>query len=111
MNYNLVNFCEFDPYAVKSYCAIHNENESKNLGDITKVEIKKLPKCDIITHGSPCQDFSIAGNQNGADEGSGTRSSLIWNSVQIVRQCSPKFVIWENVKNVLSPKHIGNFNK
>lgn len=111
MNYNLVNFCEFDPYATKSYCAIHNEDESKNLGDITKVEIENLPKCDIITHGSPCQDFSIAGNQNGADEGSGTRSSLIWNSVQIIKQCQPKFVIWENVKNVLSQKHIGNFNK
>lgn len=111
MNYNLLKFCEFDKYAVKSYCAIHNEKEEKNLGDITKVEIDTLPKCDIITHGSPCQDFSIAGNQKGAEEGSGTRSSLIWNSVQIIKQCKPKFVIWENVKNVLSPKHIGNFNK
>lgn len=111
MNYNLLKFCEFDQYAVKSYCAIHNEKEEKNLGDITKVEIDTLPKCDIITHGSPCQDFSIAGSQKGAEEGSGTRSSLIWNSVQIIKQCKPKFVIWENVKNVLSPKHIGNFNK
>ena len=85
MNYNLLKFCEFDPYAVKSYCAIHNENEGKNLGDITKVEIKSLPKCDVITHGSPCQDFSIAGTQKGAEEGSGTRSSLIWNSVQIIK--------------------------
>lgn len=111
MNYNLLKFCEFDQYAVKSYCAIHNEKEEKNLGDITKVEIESLPKCDIITHGSPCQDFSVAGNQKGADEGSNTRSSLIWNSVQIIKQCNPKFVIWENVKNVLSPKHIKNFNK
>lgn len=111
MNYNLLKFCEFDQYAVKSYCAIHNEKEEKNLGDITKIEIESLPKCDIITHGSPCQDFSVAGNQKGADEGSNTRSSLIWNSVQIIKQCNPKFVIWENVKNVLSPKHIGNFNK
>lgn len=111
MNYNLLKFCEFDPHAVKSYCAIHNENEGKNLGDITNVEIESLPKCDIITHGSPCQDFSIAGTQRGAEEGSGTRSSLIWNSVQIIKQCEPKFVIWENVKNVLSPKHIGNFTK
>lgn len=111
MNYNLLKFCEFDQYAVKSYCAIHNEKEEKNLGDITKVEIESLPKCDIITHGSPCQDFSVAGNQKGADEGSNTRSSLIWNSVQIIKQCNPKFVIWENVKNVLSPKHIENFKK
>lgn len=109
--YELVNFCEIDKYAVKSYCVIHNESEEKNLGDITKVNIEKLPKCDMITHGSPCQDFSIAGLQKGADEGTETRSSLIWNSVKIIEHCEPKFVIWENVKNVLSKKHIHNFQK
>ena len=109
--YKLLNFCEFDDYAIQSYCAIHDVSPSLNLGDITKVDIDKLPCCDLITHGSPCQDMSIAGDQAGADEGSGTRSSLIWNSVEIIKKCNPKFVIWENVKNVLSPKHIGNFNK
>lgn len=111
MKYNLINFCEFDKNAVKSYCAIHNETEDKNLGDITKVNIESLPECDMITHGSPCQDFSVAGLQAGADEGTNTRSSLIWNSVKIIQQCQPKFVIWENVKNVLSKKHIHNFEK
>ena len=111
MKYNLINFCEFDKNAVKSYCAIHNETEDKNLGDITKVNIESLPKCNMITHGSPCQDFSVAGLQAGADEGTNTRSSLIWNSVKIIQQCQPKFVIWENVKNVLSKRHIHNFEK
>lgn len=111
MKYNLINFCEFDKNAVKSYCAIHNETENKNLGDITKIDISSLSKCNMITHGSPCQDFSIAGLQKGADEGTETRSSLIWNSVKIIQHCEPKFVIWENVKNVLSPKHIHNFEK
>ena len=55
MNYNLVNFCEFDKYAVKSYCAIHDVDEGLNLGDITKVDIEGLPiNVDFITHGSPC---------------------------------------------------------
>ena len=51
MNYNLVNFCEFDKYAVKSYCAIHNVDEGLNLGDITKVDIESLPTegVDLIT--------------------------------------------------------------
>lgn len=111
MRHNLVNFCEFDKYAVKSYCAIHNENRRKNLGDITKVDISSLSKCDIITHGSPCQDFSSLGTEKGGDEGTGTRSSLIWNSVKIIQHCEPKFVIWENVENVLSKKHIHNFKK
>lgn len=242
MNYNLVNFCEFDKYAAKSYCAIHDVDESLNLGDITKIDIESLPVgVDLITHGSPCftadtlvltdngykpivevkvgdmvldhklgysmvtnffkqgkkeiweieadfikrpirttsnhrfyvktsdsakprwiecnklklayklalvnnseikwipinsitnthkfeevydieventhsfiangvivhncQSFSVAGKQHGGEKGSGTRSSLLWNSVEIIRHCKPKFVIWENVKNVLSKKH------
>ena len=111
MKYNIINFCEVDKYAVKSYCAIHNINDSLNLGDITQVDINSLPKCDLITHGSPCQDFSSLGLEKGGDEDKGTRSSLIWNSVKIISHCKPKFVIWENVENVLNKKHIHNFQK
>ena len=111
MNYNLLNFCEFDKHAIKSYCAIHDVDDSKNLGDITQVDIKSLSKCTLITHGSPCQDFSSLGLEKGADEDKETRSSLIWNSVKIIQQCNPKFVIWENVENVLNKKHIHNFEK
>lgn len=111
MNYKLINFCELDKFAVKSYCAIHGVNDTLNLGDITQVNIGKLPKCDLITHGSPCQDFSSLGLEKGGDEDKETRSSLIWNSVKIIKQCVPKFIIWENVENVLSKKHIHNFEK
>ena len=250
MNFNLINFCEFDKYAVKSYCAVHGVDEGKNLGDITKVDVESLPKdVDLLTHGSPCftadtliltdrgykpivdveigdmvldhtlkynkvvnrfaqgkkevweietnhtsiikttsnhrfyvkrnndiepewvecsqltrndklalvqceekkqikwvpinsitnthkfeqvydievedshsftangviahncQSFSISGKQEGGVKGSGTRSSLLWNSVEIIQHCKPKFVIWENVKNVLSKKHRPVFNE
>lgn len=112
INYELVGFSEIDKYAIKSYCAIHGVDEKLNLGDITKIDIEKLPiDIDLITHGSPCQDFSIAGQQQGADESSETRSSLMWNTVEIVKHCKPKYVIWENVKNVLSKKHKHNFDK
>ena len=104
----VVGFSEIDKYAIKSYCAIHNEDERKNLGDITKIDAKLLKQVssaasteiDIITHGSPCQDFSVAGKQAGAEKGSGTRSSLMWYTVDIVQQIKPKYVIWENVKNI-----------
>ena len=66
---------------------------------------------DIITHGSPCQDFSMAGLQAGGDIGTGTRSSLMWNSVAIIEHVKPRYVLWENVKNVLSKKHRHNFDK
>lgn len=55
MNYNLINFCENDKYATKSYCAVHNVDKRLNLGDITQVDIESLPtNIDLITHGSPC---------------------------------------------------------
>lgn len=112
MNFELVNFCELDSYAVKSYCAIHGVSSDKNLGDICKVDINSLPKdIDFLTHGSPCVAFSKAGQNLGGDKGSGTPSSLMWNSVEIIRHCMPKFVIWENVSNVLAPKHKHNFDE
>ena len=64
--WGLVNFCEFDKYATKSYCAIHNVDESKNLGDITKVDETELDNFNMICGGSPCQDFSVAGKQKGS---------------------------------------------
>lgn len=69
---------------------------------------------DVLVHGSPCQDFSIAGRQKGADEGSETRSSLMWETISIIRNMGiwkPRVVIWENVKNVLSKHMKHNFDK
>lgn len=112
VDFELINFCENDEYATKSYCKIHNVNSDLNLGDITKIEIEKLrTDIDLITHGSPCQDFSSGGLNKGGDEGSGTRSSLMWNTVAICRHCKPKYVVWENVPNILSKKHKHNFDK
>lgn len=112
IEFELFGFSEIDKYAVKSYCAVHGVDESLNLGDITKIDIESLPlDIDLITHGSPCQDFSVAGKGNGGDIGTGTRSSLMWNTVAICEHCKPKYVIWENVKNVLSKKHRHNFDK
>ena len=111
IKYELIGFSEIDKFAVKSYCNVHNVSEDLNLGDITKIDISSLPTdIDLITHGSPCQDFSVAGENKGGDKGTGTRSSLMWTTVDIVEHCKPKVVIWENVKNVLSKKHKHNFD-
>lgn len=58
--YELVGFSEIDKFAVKSYCAIHNISESKNYGDITKIDADSLPDFDMLSWGFPCQDISIA---------------------------------------------------
>ncbi|WP_419962080.1 DNA cytosine methyltransferase [Psychrobacillus sp. BM2] len=68
---------------------------------------------DILIHGSPCQDFSIAGKQYGGNVEDGTRSSLLFETLKIIENLGawkPKVVIWENVKNVLSKKMIPAFN-
>lgn len=64
--YKLVNFCEFDKYAIQSYCAIHNADESLNLGDITKVDETKIEPFDMICGGSPC---FVAGTKVMTDNG------------------------------------------
>ena len=110
VDFEMVGFSEIDKYATKSYCAIHNVDESLNLGDITKIDLSNLPNADLITHGSPCTSFSLAGKGAGGDKGSNTPSSLMWYSVEIINKVKPKYVIWENVKNVLSKKHRHNFD-
>ena len=113
VNVELVGFSEIDKYATKSYCSVHGVSEDLNLGDISKIDLTKLKELgdiDLITHGSPCQDFSIAGRLAGGDKGSGTRSSLMWCTVDIVKAVRPKYVVWENVKNLLSSKNRHNFD-
>lgn len=107
VDYELVNFCEFDKYATKSYCAIHGVDESMNLGDITKVDETKLPKdIDLVTYGFPCQDISLAGKQKGLfnEDGSQTRSGLFFEALRIIEATKPKIAIAENVKNLTSKK-------
>lgn len=111
IDYELINYCEIDKYASKSYSIIHNVSEDLNLGDITKIDIDKLRDFDLLTHGSPCQSFSMLGKGEGGDEGSNTKSSLMWNTVKIIKHKKPKYVIWENVKGVLTKKHKHNFDK
>ena len=102
--FELVNFCEFDKYAAKSYCAIHCVDESKNLGDITKVDETKLPKnIDFLTYGFPCQPFSAAGKQEGFNDSKG-RGNLFFDAFRIINHCKPKIAIAENVKNLAGKK-------
>ncbi|WP_238884488.1 DNA (cytosine-5-)-methyltransferase [Clostridium sp. YIM B02551] len=111
VDYELVNYCEIDKFASYAYEIIHNKPDHFNLGDITKVNINLLKDFDLLTHGSPCQSFSLAGNGEGGDEGSGTKSSLMWYTVDIIRNKMPKYIIWENVKAVICKKHKHNFDK
>lgn len=106
IDFEVVDYVEIDKYAVASYNAINDTNFKPQ--DITKWD--KNIEVDLIMHGSPCQDFSLAGKGMGGDKGSGTRSSLMYETIRIVEKLKPKYVIWENVKNLLSKKHKHNFD-
>lgn len=110
--YELAAYCEIDKYASKSYQAIHGVSETKNLGDITKVDEKKLPKdIDLITYGFPCQDISLAGKQKGLfnEDGTQTRSGLFFEALRIIEETQPRVAIAENVKNLTSKKFAVQF--
>lgn len=105
-----IDYVEIDEKAVASYNAMF----ANDLPYATQSVVGWNLKPDILIHGSPCQDFSIAGYQKGADEGSETRSSLMWETIHIIQQMGewqPKYVIWENVKNVKSKHMRANFNR
>lgn len=106
IEHEIADAVEIDKYAIQSFNAIHGTSFEPQ--DITKWD--KDIKVDLIMHGSPCQDFSVAGLNKGGDKGSGTRSSLMYETLRIVEKLKPKYVIWENVKNLLSKKHRHNFD-
>lgn len=111
IEYNLVNYCEIDKYASKSYAAVHNVSEDLNLGDITQVDTSKLPHIDMISYGFPCQDISLAGKQKGLfnEDGTQTRSGLFFEALRIIEATQPKVAIAENVKNLVSKKFNAQF--
>lgn len=103
-----IDYVEIDEKAVRSYNNMFSEELPYKTQSVAGWNLKP----DILIHGSPCQDFSIAGHQRGADEGSETRSSLMWETIHIIEQMGqwkPQYIIWENVKNVKSKHMIANF--
>ena len=97
-------FSEIDKYAIDVYK--NNFKNSKYVGSVTDVQGKELPKIDLITFGSPCQDFSLAGKRKGMQ---GNRSSLISEAIRLISECRPRVFIWENVKGTFSSNNGRDF--
>lgn len=110
--HEVVAISEIDKWAIIGYEAIHGP--VNNLGDIRKIE--HLPECDLITYSFPCQDLSVAGNKKGMTEGSGTRSSLLWEVGRLLedmreRNVLPEVLLMENVDAILNKVNMANFQK
>lgn len=102
IEHDVVAISEIDPYAINSYKAIHGD--TLNLGDISKINPQDVPDCDLLTYSYPCTNISIAGSKEGLAEGSGTASSLLWYYRDIIEHKKPKYLLMENVKNLVGKK-------
>lgn len=109
--YELVGWAEIDKYAIQAHKALYPQWADRNYGDISKVNWEEVPDFDLFTYSSPCQDFSSAGLQRGGTEGSGTRSSLLWECRRAILAKKPKYLLLENVAALVSQKFLPLFNK
>ena len=110
-DYELVGWSEIDKYAIQAHNALFPNEADLNYGDISKIDWNNVPDFDLFTYSSPCQDFSNAGLQRGGEEGSGTRSSLLWRCRRAIVQKRPKYLLLENVKALVSKKFLPLFGK
>lgn len=111
LDYALVGWSEIDKYAIQAHNAVYPQYAERNFGDISKIDWNDVPDFDLFTYSSPCQDFSNAGKQAGGAEGSGTRSSLLWECRRAILAKKPKYLVFENVAALVGNKFIKLFNK
>lgn len=97
-------FSEVDKHAIAVYK--HQFPNSTYVGSVTDVRGGDLPNIDLITFGSPCQDFSLAGKRKGME---GQRSSLILEAIRLIGECRPSVFVWENVKGTFSSNDGADF--
>lgn len=108
--YEVVNYCEIDPHASRSYSQIHGVPEAKNLRDVCAIDTAKISGVNLITYGFPCQDISVSGKQHGFEHnGERTRSGLFYEALRIIRDLQPEYAIAENVKALVSKKFTAEF--
>lgn len=103
-SYELVGWSEIDKYAIQAHNAVYPQWAERNYGDISKIDWESVPDFDLFTYSFPCTDISNAGQQKGLEEGSGTRSSLLWECKKAIEIKRPKYLLMENVKALVSNK-------
>lgn len=111
IDYDLVGWSEIDKFAIKAHNALFPQWSNRNFGDITQINWHTVPDFDLLTYSSPCQDFSNAGKMRGGEEGSGTRSSLLWECQKAIYIKRPRYLLMENVASLVSKRFIDTFNK
>lgn len=109
-SYELVGWCEIEKSACVAHDALYPAAVDLNLGDISAVDVADVPDCDLMTWSFPCTDISGAGRQAGLSKDSGTRSSLAWEALRLFRGKRPKYLLMENVSDLVGSKFIKDFH-
>ena len=109
IEHEVVAISEIDKYAIKAYYALH-DNNIPNLGDISKIDVADIPDHDLFTYSFPCQDISVAGKTKGIVKGE-TRSGLLYECEKIIETKRPKYLLMENVKNLVGKKFKPQFDE
>ena len=107
--HEIVAISEIDKYAIKAYYVLH-DNNIPNLGDISKIDVADIPDHDLFTYSFPCQDISVAGKTKGIVKGE-TRSGLLYECEKIIEAKRPKYLLMENVKNLVGKKFKPQFDE
>lgn len=100
IDHEVVAISEIDKFAIKSYEAIHGK--TNNLGDVSKLDPYSVPDHDFLIFGFPCQSFSTAGKGLGVED---IRGTLALEAIKIIEAKKPKYIMFENVKGLISNKH------
>lgn len=102
--FDKVYYSEIDHHAIANFR--YNYEKAQHVGSVCEITGASIEHPDIITFGSPCQNFSVAGNGLGLQ---GRDSSLIRYAIEAVKHFRPDVFIWENVKGVLCERHCADF--
>lgn len=108
--FEVVGISEIEDSAIKAYHAVHG-SLIKNWGDISQISWQQVPDFDLFTYSFPCTDISASGKQAGLAEGSGTRSSLLWECRKAIKAKRPRYLLMENVKALVSAKFLPYLHK
>jgi DNA (cytosine-5)-methyltransferase 1 len=93
-----------DKYPITAYNAIHNANFEPI--DISELDERSVPDCDVICYSPPCVSFSSAGKQLGFED---KRGILFFDALRIIKEKKPKYALMENVKNLAGKKFKNEF--
>ena len=103
-DFDLVAWSEIDKSAITAHNILFPEYKDRNLGDMSKIMWDSVKDFDMLTYSTPCQSVSTAGMRKGIEEGSGTKSSLLWYTRNAIIAKKPRYLLMENVKGLVTEK-------